>query len=534
MSTFGNMSASADSFPSISREANGGTDSFSPRIVASSSFVASFVSPPRGPALYIVDPRRTAHKYVTHILVCLFIPGPYFMDSMMGALKTQICAPDGLHISSTKFSLLFALPSAVGVLCGPIGMAIQRVGDARSAFVAGAVVLCSSVLVAASMAHKMFWMVMLGRVLFWGCLYSLCSLQTMIVYKLFSGPELTIASGFIIFACRLGGMSGYFMSGVLLHWFEDDVVATMWLTVGFVGVALAATSVFACLRGGTATVRAVLPQLNAGLSSRQVSPPNFREQVHAFSVWTWLVICLIAILYSAVFPFETIAADYFESDWDMGATEAGFNVSLAAAFGLIAWSFGLCIRSLRAQLLVSCVAWMFFVGAFSLLMVQVPSSPTLQMCMIGVSYAYSSTCTWILIPLTLRSNEAKTAAVSLAYATMAFSMVCSNIIVGILHDCCGYRAVCAWFAFLSITGFLFASILLCTMPNGGVNIQGMAENAHRAAGSEEEMAGHVEIVRLIVSDPNPWISVSEGYFQSSHSDNVRSPREFGCHLQLAS
>merc|ERR1719183_2979789 len=125
---------------------------------------------------------------------------------------------------------------------------------------------------------------LVARMFFWASLYCLASIQTLVVYKLFSGPELTVASGFIIFGCRAGGMSGYAMSGMLLDGFNGDASAVLWACVFLVGVSFFSAASFLFLRKGSATARAVLPLLEAKPSQQgQTSSPTFREQLSGFS-----------------------------------------------------------------------------------------------------------------------------------------------------------------------------------------------------------------------------------------------------------
>ncbi|EER17193.1 hypothetical protein Pmar_PMAR010838, partial [Perkinsus marinus ATCC 50983] len=71
---------------------------------------------------YIVDPRRIFHRCILHLLICLYIPGAYFADSILAAYKTQIL--EYLRIDHEHFALLFSLPSLTGVLCGPFGVIV--------------------------------------------------------------------------------------------------------------------------------------------------------------------------------------------------------------------------------------------------------------------------------------------------------------------------------------------------------------------------------------------------------------------------
>lgn len=437
-------------------------DRSSPGLV--SSFTVSAMRPLNDVVRHVLDPRRTLHKYIAHVLVCLFIPGPYFHDALVGTYKTQMTATDVLDVSSTKFSLLFAIPSAMGIFCGFMGPLVARHGEAKSSVFAGLIVLASAIGVVAGLAQHNFEMMLVSRVIFWLSLYALLSIQTMVIYKLFKGPELAIASGFSIVACRCGGMSGCFFSGLMLSWCEDNLVCAMGGSLVVVAGALVATISFSYLRGGSATARAVLPNMLASGTSAL----SFKEQLGTFTNWTWVVVGQLSLIYGAIFPFEAIATDFFISDWHLNPVDAGATLSLAPFFGLFAWSFGLVVKTTRTQLFFGTVAWAGFIVAFMLMRLQVTSNPTLPMCVLGVSYAYQTTMIWSVLPATLLSTEGSTAAVSLSYALVAVSQVLSNVFVGVLHDHFSYGAVCIWMIFQCFGGFVLCIVMFCKFPKHGV------------------------------------------------------------------
>merc|ERR1711998_524025 len=119
------------------------------------------------------------------------------------------------------------------------------------------------------------------------------------------------------------------------------------------------------------------------------------------------------------------------------------TASLAPFFGLFAWIFGLIIKGVRMQLFFSIVAWCMFLVAYALFYQRQPvGNPIPAMCLLGIAYAYQTTCTWVLIPQTLRDPRSLTLALSLTMFCMSIGLVVSNYLVGVLHDLSGYHAVC--------------------------------------------------------------------------------------------
>ncbi|CAD7922220.1 unnamed protein product, partial [Amoebophrya sp. A25] len=76
--------------------------------------VDAWAPPPRRRCLdrwikYFIDPRRTCHVLFIHFLVCCFIPGPYFFDSLWGAYKGDLLV--WMDIDNTQYGLILAIGS---------------------------------------------------------------------------------------------------------------------------------------------------------------------------------------------------------------------------------------------------------------------------------------------------------------------------------------------------------------------------------------------------------------------------------------
>eukprot|EP00929_Paragymnodinium_shiwhaense_P090301 TRINITY_DN50453_c0_g1_i1.p1 TRINITY_DN50453_c0_g1~~TRINITY_DN50453_c0_g1_i1.p1 ORF type:complete len:546 (-),score=65.81 TRINITY_DN50453_c0_g1_i1:160-1797(-) len=423
---------------------------------------------------HLVDPRRTCHKYVVHFVLCFFIPGPYFMDSAIGAYKTQICAPSGLDIDSVTYSWLFALPAVTGVLCGPLGVVIERLGATTCAVVSGSIVFLSSIGVVIGLKHQQFEVMLWARVTFWLGLYACYAVQTTVVYRLFQGPALTIAYGLLIASCRLGGVVGYFASGFVLNDLAGgDVVGALWYSVACNAVALAATLLFAALRSGTSVARTVLPLLETqqnGDAHEQESVGSVRlflQHVRGLPPATWLLIIQIGLAYSAIFPFESIAGDYFETRWDLSPYDAGIYTSIAGFFGLMSWSIGIFIRSTRSLLRGLIISWTLLAGAFVFLGLHKPATPALGMSLCGLAYAYISTVSWVMFPQALGDRQdCKSSAVTMGYVGMSAGLFVSNLFVGFLNDSFGYGAVCVWLLALAVAGLVVSCCIAYLVGDG--------------------------------------------------------------------
>lgn len=455
--------------PATGTSSSSSSDAFRPAAAASEGEpLPRYVPRARGPKRwskivlkYFIDPRRSIHKYFVFFLAVCFIPGPYFHDTLLSTYKAEICSEEGLNISSTKYAWLFGLPSMMGALSGPMASVIHRWGDARLSFISGSLTFVAAVAVTVSLQHKAYNTMLIARMAFWFGTYLMISVQMCVVYKLFTGPELAVAMGLLVFGCRLGGTVAFLISGFLLELVEDDLVAAMWLSNLLVGFAMLAAVLFAWLRAGTNTARTIIPLLEhrrtEGSDGAEAEHRGLASEMRDFTPLTWSLIIQIAFLYATIFPFETIETDFLEEEWGVSLGSVGWFTSLGAVFGLFSWAWGFCITSTDEMLRWCLISWCALIICFMLMLLHSPDRQWLaafNIGLFGVAYSYLSTTAWTLIPLTFeKGKDASTGAVSIAYVIMSFFMLASQLVTGMLHDLTGsYGPSCLWFVLLSGMG----------------------------------------------------------------------------------
>ncbi|KAF4704095.1 Major facilitator super domain-containing protein 1 [Perkinsus olseni] len=324
-----------------------------------------------GSPKYVVDPRRIFHRCLLHLLICLYIPGAYFADSVLAAYKTQIL--EYLRIDHERFALLFSLPSLTGVLCGPFGVMVAKYGSTKSALSAATLTCVGSALVVVGLQNRAYLVVLLGRVVFWTFLYILCVVQTVLCYRLFSGSALVAAYGLIIVACRTGGLVGSAFNAVLLSWYQGDVVKAevapdinAVLQISFssamAAVGLVCAIAFAVLYKGTRTARLVWPLLSrrdVATSELSTSDATQRYSLRTLPALYWVLWLALGLLYAAIFPFETIAVDYYVGDWGMTQQRAGMILSTCPFWSLLSPLFSTVLTSIKRRTTTLLLAFTF-------------------------------------------------------------------------------------------------------------------------------------------------------------------------------
>lgn len=437
---------------------------------------------------YLVDPRRIVHRYFLLTLICLFIPGPYYHDSLLSTYKGPIS--DVMDLSNKEFSMLFALSSLTGVFCGPAGMVIMRLGRTRMALAASFVCALGSIFVVLGFQWQRFEVMLVGRFAFWIALYVLLLVQTLLVYSLFEGPAMKLALSLLIFACRFGACVGYFLSGPMMR--KLGIKGSLWLSVCLVVGAFGAALLFAYLFRGTHTAQAVRPLLGGNrVQAKSFSVGLIRELPRSVAC----LILALGCLYGTVFPFEVVADDMLQKEFGYSANDAGFILTsiplVSLASPLISPWLG---SAPRQQLGSAATALGVMAGAQVVLSLQRSWSPLLGFALMGFSYAVAVVSLWIALPGLIRAavpyeaaKEVEGLATGLGYATLAATQFISNYVAGVIKDESSYRMVCIFFSCVAGVGFLCVlAALACFRPAapGAISRSSSEPPAGEVAGPE--------------------------------------------------
>ncbi|CAK9034754.1 Major facilitator superfamily domain-containing protein 1 [Durusdinium trenchii] len=386
-------------------------------------------------AKYFVDPRRGLHKYILLTLICLFIPGPYFHDGLLQSFKLSIC--DTMQLSNAEFASLFVVSSFTGSSVTTLGFVWKSLAA--------------------------MW---LGRLLFWLGLNVLLMVQTILVYDLFKGRGLSCAMTTIVCSIRLGGSMSYPLSGPMLH--QIGVVNSLWFSVALVVGAFISTLLFGYLFRGTATARAVRPMLE------RRAPPSSIEFALVRQIHKIVIVFLsgIAAIWGVVFPFEVIGDDMLQREFGYSADNAGFIIAAAPMVSILSpalvpflgSTLHQKLRAFRLGLLTLMLAFLM-IGAFQLAIFGVV--------LVGCGYAVAVSASYSCLPLVIAASAPQDTknhkkfeklAVGLNMAGSGFSMIVSNLTIGVIKDNASYRWACLFLACVAACGVVSVSWVRCRCP----------------------------------------------------------------------
>eukprot|EP00928_Gymnodinium_smaydae_P030830 TRINITY_DN22805_c0_g1_i1.p1 TRINITY_DN22805_c0_g1~~TRINITY_DN22805_c0_g1_i1.p1 ORF type:complete len:489 (+),score=53.68 TRINITY_DN22805_c0_g1_i1:104-1570(+) len=403
----------------------------------------------------LVDPRRLLHKYSLLTLLCMFLPGPYFYDSMFSTYRGPIM--ERMDLSSTLYGVLMALSAITGIVCGPAYAIVAWLGRTKVALASGFICSLSSFMVVLAVSWKSFIIVLIFRLLFWSSLYCIMIAQTVLVYNLFTGRELDVAYGFVVTSCRFGGVCSFFFSGPLLARFNNDVLGPLYLAVVSVFFTFASTVLFAILFRGTRTSQAVRPLL-ANIATKRFS----LSRVHDVPRSVALLSLSLGCLYGTVFCFEVIADDLLQRVFGYDADNAGYLLTAAPGVSLISPLIAPWLGvSLRQKLTSACAGMLMLSTSMLLLASELEWCPVPAFFILGFGYSISVTTLFtslpVIVKLTVPNNLVKDIEGLMSGATYGIigcAQCISNLIVGMILERGSYRYACIYFAGTSGLGAL--------------------------------------------------------------------------------
>lgn len=405
---------------------------------------------------YVMDPRRETHKYFLLCLICLFIPGPYFHDSLVASFKTPIL--ELMNISNSQFAALFAVSALTGIFCCPAGAAIQHVGRTRFAVGTSFCAAVGSTLTTLGFDYDCLSLMLVGRFVFWLSLNGLIMVQTILVYDLFEGKSLNNAMTFIVCSIRLGGGISYFVSGELL--LGRGVSNSMWLSVYFVCGACLATVLFAYLFRGSAISRKV----RSPVGRKAAREPFSLRLAWRIPVSVFFLLGGLSAVWGTIFPFEVIGDDMLQKDYGYSAKDAGIIIAVAPLISICSPFIAPFLGTTLKHKLIACIAGVaILMSGFVVLSWALPITGIL---IVGAGYAVSVCTLYGTLPLLISSQVPREIAKSMQSLVLGLnmvgsglSMIVSNLVIGYIKDRWSYHWACVYLtclAALGVVSILFA------------------------------------------------------------------------------
>jgi len=419
-------------------------------------------------------PASAAYRWTVMVAAGLMLFGSYFAYDSISALSTLIM--EGMDVGGTEIGLLdsfYSFPNFIMVLIG--GILVDRFGTRIMSIVLSAFIVLGAVVTA--LAPNLTVM-LIGRVLLGMGSESLIVCQSVILAKWFKGRELALSFGFVLTFMRLGSaLSLNTLASASDAW--GSYRSGLWLAAGVCAVSMLFALAYVVLERN-ALGRVKLAESDAG-------DKIVLSDVKKFDRRFWYIALLCVTFYAAIFPFRTLAPDFFLTKWGVTLQQGGRITSIFVVMSMILAPFigGLVDRIGRRSTLL-------ILGAFLLIpshavMGLTELSPIYSMVVLGFSFSLVSAVLWPVVPLIVE-NKITGTAFGLIFMIQNIGLTLFPIANGALLDrTAGYTASQLMFASLGVFGLIFAYRLFVNdRRKGGVLELGRGSAAE--AGAESETA----------------------------------------------
>ena len=391
--------------------------------------------------------------YLALFMISLAAMASYFAYDCIGPLTPLL--KDKLSLSTTQVYWLYSIYSVPVILFVVLGGVLSDMLGVKKASITFTAIFTLGTILTAS---QDFWIMIAGRFLFGigaECYYVV---MNKILAKWFKNKGLAMAFGANLFLCRAGTYAAFFG----LPWMAEN------FTLGDALWIVAAINVF----GLIATIFYIFVD-RYGEKKKYVS--FVEESEEAFQLKSalklplsfWVISLLCVTYYSAIFPFQGCATDFFTERYGLDNIAAG---RLAGTIILISmfttWIFGAIVDRIGKR------ATMMIVGSLAMIpchisMAYTDISPWIPMIVLGLSFSLVPAALWPALPLIVKENQLGT-----AYGVIAMvqnvGLFAFPLAVGTIRDSTGsYNLAMAMFAVLGVFGLIFAIWLKIVESKGG-------------------------------------------------------------------
>ena len=391
--------------------------------------------------------------YLALFLISLAAMASYFAYDCIGPLTPLL--KDKLGFSATQVYWLYSIysiPVIIFVVLG--GVLADKLGVKKASILFTAVFTLGVILT----ATQNFWIMLVGRFLFGigaECYYVV---MNKVLAKWFKDKGLALAFGINLFLCRAGTYVAFFG----LPWLAENFSLTdaLWIVAAINVVGLVATVIYAFVdRYG---------EQKKYVSFVEESDETFslRQAIRLPSAF-WVISFLCVTFYSAIFPFQAAATDFFTERYglsNVAAARLGGTIILIAMFST--WIFGAIIDRMGKR------ATLMIIGSLAMIpchvsMAYTNITPWIPMVILGLSFSLVPAALWPALPIIVKEKQ-----LGVAYGVIAMvqnvGLFGVPLLVGLIRDSMGtYNPAMIMFAGLGFLGFIFAIWLKIIEAKGG-------------------------------------------------------------------
>jgi MFS family permease len=260
-------------------------------------------------------PSKSSYRFTILLFVSLLTYGSYFLYDGLAAIAPILI--QSFDITRAEFGAIKTIYSVAAILCLLIGgILIDRIGTRKSSLIFSTVIALGACIIAVS---PNIWVLYLGMFFFGAGSETLIIAQSSILARWFRGKELALAFGIALTVSRLGSLFSFNTEALIAEFFNNYRYA-LWAGLLFCLMSVLCNVIYVFLdkKGEHAL----------GLKEEEVEEKIVFSDIAKFKPSFWFVTLLCVTFYSAIFPFQNFASDFFNTKWEIpmeaGGGEGGF------------------------------------------------------------------------------------------------------------------------------------------------------------------------------------------------------------------
>ncbi len=396
----------------------------------------------------LLDPASTFYRWSIMIAAGLMLFGSYFAYDSIAAISQLLIDQAGYTREQVGLmDSLYSWPNVLGTVL-IAGILIDRFGTRIMSFILSGIVVLGTIIVAIAPS---FTVLLIGRAVLGTGAEAMIVCQSVILAKWFKGRELALAFGLALTFMRLGS----FASLNLETWVANNyggISAAFW----FASIMCVFSLVFVIYY-------VVMEKTAEGKVKLAVAPAGDKitlADIKKFDSRFWYIVILCTAFYGAIFPFRSLAQDFFFDKWAIEPETGARIVSILVFFSMIlAPIIGRTVDKIGKR------GTLLLLGTFLMIPAHLSMGiwnlhPVFPMIILGFSFSLVSAVLWPAVPLIIEEKAVGTA-FGLIFMIQNMGLALFPWLNGALRDATeSYASSQLMFASLGLIGLIFAILLL--------------------------------------------------------------------------
>src|SRR6202167_1919349 len=397
-------------------------------------------------------PSRT-FRWVVLIFISLTMFGNYYVYDCIAPIADLLAKELGFSESNIGLlQAIYSIPNVFMVVIG--GYVVDRIGTRKAIFIFGTLCFIGAGVTCLSGALSVM---ATGRLVFGLGAESLIVAVTTAVAKWFRGKELSFAFGINLMISRFGSLLAQqspSWAGFAYNYWRNPLL----ISVGFGALCIVGATVYWILEVYAEKKYQVGP---AGATVKVVF-----SDIKGFGLSYWYIVALCITFYSAIFPFETFAYQFFMDAHHVTREAGGDLVGMLTLFTMFGTPFfGLFVDKLGKRALLMMLGSLLLIPVY-LMMGYTNISLYVPMAMMGIAFSLIPALMWPSVAYIVEQSKLGTA-YGLMTMIQNLGLAGLNLLIGWANDhshasaedAAGYRMGMWIFSTLGFLGVLFAFLL---------------------------------------------------------------------------